>query len=273
MELKRKHSEIIHSQKNENHDIARLSKSKDVAEKRENIIGHKTDKISELRGTLEWKHNEVKELKEETEELKKMKALGPVVKIGKQSGLCNIKFKGLYGWLVNVIQALLEMLSHCTPLACISANMLTIAEIFFLEGADKVDEHHSDATKQHGISIHNSTLLIQNPEGVRKRVCLDLGIIAKNKTAQGTLHSIMCTFQQGRDLLWSWRDVTAHEYPDANELLELIPKPEALCISRLANGAYLMTDTCITEQLFKAKFVKTIQQIAKKKGTNEDDIK
>eukprot|EP00957_Ditylum_brightwellii_P018747 1408742-Ditylum_brightwellii.AAC.1 len=73
------------------------------------------------------------------------------------------------------------MLSHCTPPACISANMLMIAEIFFpkgqvveslsnksllqectgmlavltktltanqVVGADKVDEHHLDATKQ-----------------------------------------------------------------------------------------------------------------------------
>eukprot|EP00957_Ditylum_brightwellii_P196431 14966171-Ditylum_brightwellii.AAC.1 len=63
------------------------------------------------------------------------------------------------------------------------------------------------------------------------------------------------------------------EYPDKNELLELIPKPEALCVSRLANSAYLMTDTCITEQLFKTKLVKTIQQIAKEKGMNQDDIK
>eukprot|EP00957_Ditylum_brightwellii_P188935 14382567-Ditylum_brightwellii.AAC.1 len=130
-----------------------------------------------------------------------MKALCPVVKIGKQSGLCNIKPKGLSGWPVNVIQALLNMLSHHTPLVCISANMLMITEIFFPEGqvvelllgksflqecrgtlavltktlaayqvagADKVDKHHSDATKQCGISIHNSTLLIQNREGVRK---------------------------------------------------------------------------------------------------------
>eukprot|EP00957_Ditylum_brightwellii_P193240 14713782-Ditylum_brightwellii.AAC.1 len=83
----------------------------------------------------------------------------------------------------------------------------------------------------------------------------------------------MCTFQQGRDLLQSWRDVTACEYPDADELLELIPKPEALCVSRLANSAYLMTDTCITEQLFKTKFVEMIQQIAKEKDMNQDDIK
>eukprot|EP00957_Ditylum_brightwellii_P165666 12611766-Ditylum_brightwellii.AAC.1 len=83
----------------------------------------------------------------------------------------------------------------------------------------------------------------------------------------------MYTFQQGRNLLQSWRDGTACEYPDNNELLELIPKPEVLYVSRLANGAYLMTDTCVTEQLFKTKFVKTIQQIAKEKGMNEDDIK
>eukprot|EP00957_Ditylum_brightwellii_P004227 321120-Ditylum_brightwellii.AAC.1 len=34
-----------------------------------------------------------------------------------------------------------------------------------------------------------------------------------------------------------------------------------------------MTGTCITEQLFKTKFVKTIQQTAKEKGMHEDDIK
>eukprot|EP00957_Ditylum_brightwellii_P064335 4882636-Ditylum_brightwellii.AAC.1 len=34
-----------------------------------------------------------------------------------------------------------------------------------------------------------------------------------------------------------------------------------------------MTDTCITGQLFKTKFVKTIQQIVKEKGMIEDDIK
>eukprot|EP00957_Ditylum_brightwellii_P184590 14058443-Ditylum_brightwellii.AAC.1 len=71
----------------------------------------------------------------------------------------------------------------------------------------------------------------------------------------------------------SWRDVTARGYPDNNELLELIPKPQVLCVSRLANGVYLMTDTFITEQLSKTKFVETIQQITKEKGMNEDDIK
>eukprot|EP00957_Ditylum_brightwellii_P098487 7503088-Ditylum_brightwellii.AAC.1 len=93
------------------------------------------------------------------------KALGPVVKIGKQNGLFNINSKGLYGWPVNVIQALLEILSYCIPPACISANMLMIAEILFHKG-----------------------------------------IIAEDEIAQGTLDSIMCTFQQGRDLLQSWRD-------------------------------------------------------------------
>eukprot|EP00957_Ditylum_brightwellii_P184371 14043401-Ditylum_brightwellii.AAC.1 len=60
-----------------------------------------------------------------------MKALGPIDKIGKQNGLCNIKSKGLFGWLVNVIQVLLKMLSYRTPPACISANVLMVAEIFF----------------------------------------------------------------------------------------------------------------------------------------------
>eukprot|EP00957_Ditylum_brightwellii_P180381 13741029-Ditylum_brightwellii.AAC.1 len=91
--------------------------------------------------------------------------------------------------------------------------------------------------------------------------------------AQGTLDSIMCAFQKGKDLLQSWRDVTAHEYPDTNGLLELIPKPEVLCVSKLANSTYLMADTCITEQLFETKFVKTIQQIAKEKGMKEDNVK
>eukprot|EP00957_Ditylum_brightwellii_P199975 15244406-Ditylum_brightwellii.AAC.1 len=42
----------------QNHDSTRLSKSKDVAEKRENIIGCKTDKISELRDALEQECDE-----------------------------------------------------------------------------------------------------------------------------------------------------------------------------------------------------------------------
>eukprot|EP00957_Ditylum_brightwellii_P012046 909832-Ditylum_brightwellii.AAC.3 len=95
MELKRKYSEIVQSWNNEvlvlkkthsadnlskqseiacpNGNIAIPSKSKDVAETRKNVTGHKTDKISELRDALEWERNEVKELKEEMEELKKMK--------------------------------------------------------------------------------------------------------------------------------------------------------------------------------------------------------
>eukprot|EP00957_Ditylum_brightwellii_P114214 8707886-Ditylum_brightwellii.AAC.1 len=54
-------------------NIARLLKLKSVAEKRENAIGCKTGKISELREALEWEQDEVKELKVEIEELKKMK--------------------------------------------------------------------------------------------------------------------------------------------------------------------------------------------------------
>eukprot|EP00957_Ditylum_brightwellii_P084681 6439052-Ditylum_brightwellii.AAC.1 len=70
MKLKRKHSEIVQSQKNERL-LVRTAILLDFQS--QNVIGHKTDKMSELRDALEQECDEVKELKEEIEALKKMK--------------------------------------------------------------------------------------------------------------------------------------------------------------------------------------------------------
>ena len=47
-----------------------------------------------------------------------------------------------------------------------------------------------------------------------------------------------------KDRLQHWRDVTAREFPDRPDLLELIPHPDEIDVCKLGMGGVINTDTC-----------------------------
>lgn len=205
-------------------------------------------------------------------------------------------------WDWQMRQMVLEMLSHRTPPTCIAPNILTVAEMIcpsivhelpgvsFMRGcrselafftklcatyelgwADTYLEHHSDGTQRRQISMQNSIIRIAVEGGFRS-VTLSSAILSEDETSEVLTDAILRTFREGRGILKVWREVTAREYPNRQDLLDLIPKPHQLTLSKLANGGWVMTDTCNPARKFRRLFVAAIKEIAKEEGMSEEDI-
>ena len=60
--------------------------------------------------------------------------------------------------------------------------------------------------------------------------------------------------------------MTERVYPGQADLLALLPKPSDLLLSKLANGGWIMTDTCNLAHKFCKLFMAAITEIAKEEG-------
>ena len=197
-----------------------------------------------------------------------------------------------------------ELLSHCTPPACISANILTVAELIhpnhsivrelpslsfirewrsILKGltmtlaakhlaeAPEYKMHFSDGTSRRQTAIQNSILQVAGDAGY-KTVCLSSSIIALNESSIGLTQAILRTFEEGREFLASWRKTTKELYPDKEYLVNQIPEAKLLTLAKLAHGAHIMTDTCSPARLFRKLLMKEIKKIAQDEGMDDSEI-
>jgi hypothetical protein len=61
-------------------------------------------------------------------------------------------------------------------------------------------------------------------------------------------------------------------FPDCDDLLDLIPKPSSMCVSKLLKGM-VSTDTCNTAQLTRSTITEHIYRICRERGRPEIDLK
>ena len=85
-------------------------------------------------------------------------------------------------------------------------------------------------------------------------------------TGEMVRDSILRFLQTGRQILDRRRDITSRMYPNRPDLLSRIPQTNELTISKLANGGWVMTDTCNAARKYCRLIVKSIKQIAEGEG-------
>ena len=212
--------------------------------------------------------------------------------------------KGGVEWNESVTQLILEMLSHRTPPACISANIVSVAKVLLphydiikevpsvefirscrgtlsyltkllaaceLARAPVYLEQHADGTSRRQIEFYNNIIRIAI-EGGFKNITLDACILTKDGTAEMQRDGILRSFQTGRLMIQRWRNLTAKLYPNRPDLLAQIPMAHELTLAKLAKGGWVMTDTCNAARLYRRLLMESIKQVAKEDGMTSEQI-
>jgi hypothetical protein len=130
---------------------------------------------------------------------------------------------------------------------------------------------HTDETSRRQISLVNVVVGLLGSDGALRSICLSGSIIAEDSTAENQSRAIIATFTESAKLLADWIKVTAEMFPNREDLIDLIPKPSSMCVSKLLNGM-VSTDTCNTAQLTRSMVIEYIYQICHEKGMTEKDL-
>ena len=94
-------------------------------------------------------------------------------------------------------------------------------------------------------------------DGELKSICLYSSIIACDGTAEEQACTIIALFQEFKQLLDYWREVTLENYPNQPDLHKQIPPSTSMCPSKLLGGM-LSTDTCSTALLLRPTLIQKI---------------
>jgi len=109
-------------------------------------------------------------------------------------------------------------------------------------------------------------------DGVLKLICLSGSIIAEDSTAENQSRAIISSFHESAQLLADWIETTKEMYPGREDLVNLIPKPSSMCVSKLLNGM-ISTDTCNTTRLTWSTVINHIYRICIEKGMSAKYLK
>ena len=94
-------------------------------------------------------------------------------------------------------------------------------------------------------------------DGALKYICLSCSIIARDGTAEEQACAIIALFQEFKQLLDYWREVTLENYPNQPDLHKQIPPSTSMCPSKLLGGM-LSTYTCPTALLFFPTLIQNV---------------
>ncbi len=209
-------------------------------------------------------------------------------------------------WEEWFVQMNLEMLLHCTPPTCISANILTVVELLHPNNTDIVKELpwitfirecrsilrvitkiiaayqlasineykqlFTDGTSCRQTAIQNAVVGILT-DGGYKMITLSSGILPENETSKSVTASITRTFEEGRSLLKKWRDITSQLYPGREDLLQLIPAADDLSLAKLSKGGLINTDGANAARGYCQNLVEEVRKEALAHGIPESEIK
>ena len=131
---------------------------------------------------------------------------------------------------------------------------------------------HTDETSRRQISLVNVVVRLLGSDGALRSICLSGSIIAEDSTAENQSRAIIASFTESAKILANWVTVTAEMFPNRDDLIDLIPKPSSMCVSKLLNGM-VSTDTCNTAQLTRLTVIEHNHQICREKGMTEKDLK
>ena len=80
-------------------------------------------------------------------------------------------------------------------------------------------------------------------------------------------------FNDGAKFLAGWRIVARRMFPDDESLMEEIPQPEKLSLSRLAREKiWILTDGCPAATKFRRLFAEAIAEAGKRIGMTDEQI-
>ena len=105
-----------------------------------------------------------------------------------------------------------------------------------------------------------------------KCVTLSSSVFAEDKSAEKSAEAVLDTFKEGRKLLELWRQKTAVMYPNQPDLVDEIPHPSELNISKLHKGS-VMTDNCDKAHKERRILAQAIREAAQEKGIAKSEIK
>ena len=174
------------------------------------------------------------------------------------------------------------MLTNRTPPTCIQANLVAMAEVlchdmnlvkelpslkhiknlrtalytvtktlaaYRLADAKDWKQVHSDETSRRQTSLLNFLMGLLTQDNKFKAICIDLALISKNGTAPEQSRAVLTALRDCKILLQEWRNTTASMFPDKPELIDLIPDPSLIDITRMA-GTMIEHDSCNTARAF-----------------------
>lgn len=161
----------------------------------------------------------------------------------------------------------MEMLSNRTPPSCIQANIFAMAKVIFPEHtiiealpsikhiknlrtamytvtktlaayqlgkAKQWRQCHSDETSRRQTSLLNLLMGVVTEDNEFKALCIDLAIIAEDGSAEEQSRVItMRVMKELAILLTEWRCTTLEMFPNRPELIEMIPDPSTVDITRM----------------------------------------
>ena len=128
---------------------------------------------------------------------------------------------------------------------------------YWLGSVDAWQQLHTDETSRRQISLVNVVVGLIGSDGILRSICLSGSIIAEDSTAENQSRAIISSFTKSSQLLANWIKTTAEMFPDRDDLLDLIPKPSSICVSKLLKGM-VSTDTCNTTQLTRSRIIEHI---------------
>ena len=134
-----------------------------------------------------------------------------------------------------------------------------------LGSADAWKQLHTDETSRRQISLVNVVVGLIGSDGILRSICLSGSIITDNSTAENQSRAIISSFTESSQLRANWIKTTAEMFPDRDDLLDLIPKPSSMCVSKLLKGM-VSTDTCNTAQLTRSTIIEHIYRICRERG-------
>ena len=199
-------------------------------------------------------------------------------------------------WDETVTQLVLEMLAHRTPPSYIPSNIVSVSRIILphynvIKDVPSIDFiRRSRGTLSYVTKLLAAAELARAPvyleqhadgtnniiriavDGGFKNITLDACISTKDVTAEMQRDGILRSFQTGRVMIQRWRELTASMYPARPELLEQIPLAKELTLSKLAQGGWVMTDTCNAARKYRKLLMESIKQIAVEDGMDPDQI-
>ena len=143
---------------------------------------------------------------------------------------------------------------------------------YLLGSADSWKQLHTDETSRGQISLVNVIIGLLGTDGKLKSICLSGSIIAEDSTAENQSRAIISSFTESAQLLANWIKTMEEMYPDRDDLVNLIPKPSSMCVSKLLNGM-ISTDTWNTARLTRSTVIEHVYGICRSKGMLDSDLK
>ena len=159
---------------------------------------------------------------------------------------------------LNIVYEL-PCLNHIRNMRTVLASTSKTIATLRLARAQVWKQLHTDETSRRNNSLANVVIGMLDSDGALNSICLSCSIIANDGTAEEQAFAIISLFQEFKQLLDDWREVTLGNYPNRPDLHKQIPPSTSMCRSKLLGGM-LSTDTCPTALLIFPTLIQNINR-------------